>query len=587
MRHLYIITGPSACGKTTLLLIGKNEGLWVPASKISTRKQRTGTQYDDISATYTASEIYENPRYDYKYIMNGNIYAFSSGDILERLAENNNVAIICSDLGTIKKIQNDSILQKYVVVLFVSAVPAMEQITKAWLDREKRTIVGELNDAANDLRMRCEIIQKNQLDFKELNDITSSLPNQVESLFNLGESDENNLNSYENFSSKFIKLYDKYLEMMPKSSSYRTRIRNMDKFYYKYIEEIGYFDYNIINFFNPEKTALEYDKTNFYLYTNMTTQIKNIITYLNNDANAKIDSPFMRRTRRNISNNYENSIANTYNKEPKNGGDDKYLFFICAPKRSGKAILLSNLNLLSREKIEIVRKIAMRENKNTEEELRLGKGDGYKLSETYWMFDDVKDEDYLELIRLQKGRPETIVELDKHLNKLWSAASNRINQLVEASIKNSSTDDNNKKFIEREHKFDDWNYEFQNTFYGIDICAIENKNKHSIVISNIDELERAKNIADKYEKVLVPIFLVYVDYKEHSLNYHYSLLKRENPNMGDDELMKKASALNEKIYKVIDNYCQNISKFHHVILNNGINEDVHDQISNIINLYIK
>ncbi len=68
-KYFFVITGPSACGKTTLLESGKKNKLWEPAQKFSTRSERHGNQFDDIK-TMSKDDIYDSTDIDYRYIMN-------------------------------------------------------------------------------------------------------------------------------------------------------------------------------------------------------------------------------------------------------------------------------------------------------------------------------------------------------------------------------------------------------------------------------------------------------------------------------------------------------------------------------------
>lgn len=554
MNYLFIITGPSACGKTTLLFRGEAERLWTRLNKYSSRERRQGDQHDDITDTCLPQTIYESSEMDYRYIMNGNIYAFKSSEILRTL-ENDNCALICSDLGIIRRLKEDPKIRERVVVLYVAAVPAISQITSAYLNRLKETNKKRLREC-RDADSYNEIIQNNSKDFSSLESRLAMLNNmRIRTYFNLttNQFDENENETFEKFSRNFRKVFDEYERAMPEPEKYKRRIRSIDKFHYKYIEEIGYFDYTILNFFDQENDNVNDEQ--------MTRQVKKIVHELNNDDSL---SPYRRQKNRSEK-------------------DKKYLFFICAPKMSGKAILLSNLNLLSKDKIEIIRKMAFRENKNNEEDIKRGKGDGYGLSETYWMFDNTEDKNFKEF----KAQKDSYQENDgfltsNYFHECLKIADRRVNNLVASEISRQNKDTNSK----RKHDFTKWFWEFQGNYYAIDYNGIKDPSKHGVIISNMAQLQEARNFASKVKKVLVPIFLVYVDYKERSLEFHKSYIRKKHPTLSEGEVTAKAESLNKKIFDTIDDYYKNIHYFHHVILNNGVDEDVHDQISNIIRLYI-
>lgn len=551
MKYFFVITGPSACGKTTLLQRGEEKKFWKTADKVSTRDKRKGVEFDDI-VTMSKDEIDSQKDLDYRYIMNDNIYAFSSIKIVMMLdgrqgSPATNVAIVCSDLGTIRKLKEDIHLKDRLVVLFISTVPATKQVTKAYLKRAaddareaKDSLIKDIDDTTI-YRFRQES------DFDEINILIHELQNTIKANYSFEDSNH----SFQLFSEKLQTLYEHYVELMPSSNSYKRRIRNIDKFYYKYVEEIGFFDYTILNFFDPTSEGITISSEK------MTKQVANIIKH--------------------IQENEENAPA----KRKRTG---KALFFICAPKRSGKAILFSNLNLMSKDSIEIVRKIALREDKNSISEIKKGKGDGFRLSETYWMFDSKNDDDFIFLEHAKQVAGEeknwnNNEDLNEKVKNLLLKANERVNLLIDKRILelNGSQKNTQDKIIlqKREHKFDEWFWHFQGNYYAVDTCAIFDERKHSIVISNMDQLEEAKKWAEKAGKLFIPIFLVYVDFFENSKRYHekHDSINGENTNI--------------KIFETINDYYEKIGHFCHVILNNGIAEDVHDQISNIIGLYEK
>ena len=526
MKHFFVITGPSACGKTTLLRLGERNNLWKVAEKYTTRERREG-EYPDDTTKRGKEEIYKDSELDFRYIMNKYIYAFSGRKIERDLIGDNqvpgrNVAIVCSDLGTIRKLKRDSRFENRLVVLFIATVPTTAHVTKAWLKREADTAYSRDRNKLEDISVNA---------FSHLNEAIEGLPPKISHFYDNSRITRNETQSFQEFSDKLQQLYQQYVDLMPNSDSYKARIRNIDKFYYKYIEEIACFDYTILNFFNPTASGNVDDEK-------MTRQVKNIISCLP-----------------------ENRVPNERNK--------KALFFICAPKKSGKSILFSNLNLMSRTEIEIVKKIALRYDKNTKEDLLSEKGDGYGRSETYWMFDK-ENETHINGVKLlnelkssagDEENWDTHTPLVNYVASLLPSACNRIKELFPTS---ENADDAAARDVI--YDFTKWYWHFQGNYYAVDTNAILNEEKHSVLISNIGQLSNARAWAEKAKKLFVPIFLVYVDYDERARNYY-----------GGDTY--------EKIQETIESYYDKIGEFRHVILNTGINEDVHDQISNIIRRY--
>jgi hypothetical protein len=99
------------------------------------------------------------------------------------------------------------------------------------------------------------------------------------------------------------------------------------------------------------------------------------------------------------------------------------------------------------------------------------------------------------------------------------------------------------------------------------------------MISNMQQLNAAK---EKVGDRLVPIFLTFVSNNKSNREFHLS-------NVGEGKVHKTKDGA-KKTLKEIDSiragYYENIGAFRHVLLNSGIDEDLHDQIVNIVRLYI-
>lgn len=99
MNKLFILSGASCVGKSTLLQRLVMDGHCSLASKYSTRDKRSGL-YDDILHTDELENFC-----DITYKMYNMEYGINSNEIKNKLNENNQ-GIIVSDIKTIKKLIN-------------------------------------------------------------------------------------------------------------------------------------------------------------------------------------------------------------------------------------------------------------------------------------------------------------------------------------------------------------------------------------------------------------------------------------------------------------------------------------------------
>jgi hypothetical protein len=99
MNKLFVLSGASGSGKSSLLLKIVEEGLCELAPKYSNRKKRDAEDdiiYIDDLKNHSCDVVYE--RYN-------NIYGINTSEIEERLRKKNQIVVI-SDIDSIKKIRN-------------------------------------------------------------------------------------------------------------------------------------------------------------------------------------------------------------------------------------------------------------------------------------------------------------------------------------------------------------------------------------------------------------------------------------------------------------------------------------------------
>ncbi|MDR2717140.1 MAG: hypothetical protein LBB89_03620 [Treponema sp.] len=161
-KKLFVLSGPSGIGKSTLLSKIVENGLCAKASKYSSRKKRE-TTFDDITSV---DKDYIEKNCDIKYDMYGNSYGFIIEEMGKRL-NNENLVVICRHVKSIKKMKKYfddkiSIIFIYLQDIFV------ENLLKAYVERE-----GLKYDDQLLLPLAKNISQalktKNKLEFSKLN----------------------------------------------------------------------------------------------------------------------------------------------------------------------------------------------------------------------------------------------------------------------------------------------------------------------------------------------------------------------------------------------------------------------------------
>lgn len=593
-NYLFVITGPSGCGKTTLLKKLElsyynqwNKRYWEKADKHSTRLPRVGERdcagYSDVNTPNILSsdsydEILEKKERKRNeiiedcniiYYMNGELYGFDTSKILRQL-EKTHVAIVLSDLGVIKQLkENPSYeLTDRIVTLYISSCVNKNELTDVWLSRY-RDFQGNKKDE-NDF------ISRDTISHKDIDALLEELEKRMSDLSQVSLA--NTSEGYERFKDFYFKL-EKLVEiqetLVPDNESYSVRVDRLKNFYFKYIIDIGLFDYVILNYFDERKDDPIDEK--------MSLQAKNIIDYIEETNNKREEKG-------------QSYLSYNAKLRPQDA-----VFFVCAAPRSGKNILMKNLHIMSEKQIYVVRKQGLREKKDS---------DGQdKMMPLIERRDGETDDEFT--IR----RREIEKFIDK-ANREYNSYMSEVNDL-EKEIENLNCEADEKEYIilgkraklkriesqfsgtrERllseaqdffDSEFRQWNWRFHETYYGIDLPTIRMYGKKErekieepvipvIMISNMDELEKAQELLGDR---LVPIFLTYVATDESNHEYHMGLVGRNGGYKDKDEASKK---LNEINY-VRNQYYKNIGKFRHVLLNSGIEEDMHDQIINIVRLY--
>ena len=145
-NKLFVLSGPSAIGKATILSKIAEEKLCNIAPKYSSRKKREAV-FDDIIPV--SKEYIEEFCEEINYEMYGNLYGFNINEIKKDLNECNLIAI-CSDIDSIKKMK-EIFDEKFSAIFIYIQDIFVENLVKAFLERKELYVDNELLLLANQL----------------------------------------------------------------------------------------------------------------------------------------------------------------------------------------------------------------------------------------------------------------------------------------------------------------------------------------------------------------------------------------------------------------------------------------------------
>lgn len=563
------------------------KAFWVKAEKHSTRLPRVGEKdnagYSDVNTpnilpSDSHADILRKKQEkrsdieqhcDIIYYMNNELYGFNTANILRQL-DRSHVAIVLSDLGVIKQLKENPAygLTDRVVTLYVSSCVNKNELTDVWLSRYC-DFQGKKKDK-NDFTNIENTAHKN------IDELLTSLENKMEALSQIHL--QNTVEGYEQFK-QFYFLLEDVVEiqeaLMPDNASYSVRVERLKNFYFKYIIDIGLFDYVILNYFDVREDNPTDEK--------MSLQAKNIIDYIEKTNAEKKESG-------------QDYISYNSKLRPQDA-----VFFVCAAPKSGKNILMKNLRVMSEKQIYVVEKQSLRMRK---------KSDG---QDKMMPLIEQRNGESITEFEIRKAKIE---EFTARANKIYNLHAEDVNKLKReiADLRDSDDPDSQyilsgkearlkaieTEFVAVEEKmlieartffdgnFTEWNWRFHGTYYGIDLPAIRHYSKEVreakdepvipvIMISNMQQLRSARRLLGNR---LIPIFLTYVATDKSNYKYHMDLAKN-----GTYKNENEALKILQEIDFVRNEYFNNIGEFRHVLLNSGVEEDLHDQIINIVRLY--
>ena len=564
--YLFIITGPSGCGKTTLLKnldkdFRHDSGRWVKAEKLSTRSPRKGEHdsggYWDVNTPPITPEdtpekiadkkkqmaIDIREKCDVIYYMNNELYGFNTRSICNQLTKEH-VAIVLSDLGVIKTLKENSNLRDRIVTLYISSSVDSAQLTDVWLGRYQDfqgNKIGEKLDKTKtkDVAETLEEVKRNIEYLTELKDKIITDDSKGYDLF------------FKEFYPAIMNLYNCSYDLMPDGDSYKVRVDRLKNFYYKYIIDIGLFNHVILNYF---------DSTDKPENEQMSRQAASLIDYLEEQASKGTPITFDSESR------------------PKDA-----IFFVCAAPKSGKRILQKNLTIMSGDQIHNVPKAALRESKGEYEKDNAMKA--IITDENKSVHKPFLDEDKAAYDEYKENREACLKLIKEAPNKYMKHAYEAQLEEIEAAER--------KRWEEAKAHFPsqyrDWVWRFHGKYYGVNTGEISSYSKENreregkpvipvIMISNMNELDEAYK---RYPRRLVPVFMTFVATDGANAKFH-------TQQVGEGKMyrtIEEAQATIEEIKAIKEAYYDNIGKFRHVLLNSGIEEDLHDQIINLVRLY--
>lgn len=164
-NKLFILSGSSASGKSTLLSKIVENGLCERATKYSTREKRMNELYDDI---IHMNELEIKQSCDIIYTMYNNLYGINTSEIEQRLLFNNQIVIV-SDIDSLRKIK--FIFNEKVSIIFISLIDInIENLLKAYGERKDlKMLGGELSLLA--IKISAAIKINNNSKFRELDEM--------------------------------------------------------------------------------------------------------------------------------------------------------------------------------------------------------------------------------------------------------------------------------------------------------------------------------------------------------------------------------------------------------------------------------
>ena len=293
------------------------------------------------------------------------------------------------------------------------------------------------------------------------------------------------IRKWEQVANWIYELNTDWEKIKPDAESTAIRAERIKTFHTRYVDNITLFDYTILNYNegHPE---------------DMTIQFNNIL----NSEKRKI----------------------SMEKPP--------VFVVMAASNAGKGTMMEMLNLIGSDRVQILSKIAKRKEKQND------KKDGM----------------------IPIGTPEALPSKWIEFPKWWTK------KMIETAKKGE---------FPKEYNFS-WRFHGETVAYAISDQEIQynfQKNKAQIVVSNIGQIEE---FIRRYEDRVVFILLFRLS-SINDIKEYYEFI--------EDLPTEEAQARADEVNGVLQNYVEKISFFNHVILNTTKPEDLYDQIFQLVEHY--
>lgn len=238
--YLYVLVAASAVGKSVLLHKMKEEKLWEPVNKYSTRDVRgpeddvkkiddnTITTSNKVELRLARAERLKEMCSGGKgrvYYKNGNFYGFIYAEIIETL-KTNNAVIIVSDFESIKELKERPELKGRVRVLYIASTIDERQLLDRYREREQTRF---------------------NIDSEETKKVIDKIDT-----FGLVLGSAVRLNYLDKIEEIMPLLNEEWNSILPYFNTIKTRAANIRRLYNGYIENISLIDYCLLNFYKLE-----------------------------------------------------------------------------------------------------------------------------------------------------------------------------------------------------------------------------------------------------------------------------------------------------------------------------------------------
>lgn len=261
-NFFYILVAASAVGKSALMRQMIDDKLWVGVSKYSTRDVRYKdgetddvVEMDSCQIKELSGEAAATLRVDriaklkelcggnkgVVYYKNGNFYGIRTEEVLEKLEENNVVAII-SDFNVIRQLKNNEKLRNRVRVLYIASTIDERKLLERF---KKREAIKFDTDSENQ-----------RIAIKKIQSLCSVLGSATR------------LSYMDRIEEVMPLLNEEWNNILPYFETIKTRGANIRMLYNQYIDNIALIDYAILNFYDLE-----------YMYNQTRNIIKNEQVY--------------------------------------------------------------------------------------------------------------------------------------------------------------------------------------------------------------------------------------------------------------------------------------------------------------------